>query len=221
MFNTSIRKRMKHRIFILIVIQLALLDCNKVFSQILNDKIADTSFVNLKDYSSEFIYDMKYATQDNFLKSQVYECAECYLRFSTVKALIAANASFQELGFRLKIFDCYRPLSIQKKMWAIAPNPAYVANPARGSIHNRGGAVDVTLVQLDGTPLDFGTDFDFFGVESAHSFKNLPKSVKQNRKLLKKVMEKNGFKAMASEWWHYNFVGALNEPVSNFTWQCN
>lgn len=182
--------------------------------------VNDSVFVNLKEYSSEFIYDMKYATEDNFLKAKVYDCAECYLRLKTVKALIAANADFQKLGYKIKIFDCYRPLSIQKRMWDIVPNPEYVANPAKGSIHNRGGAVDITLVDKNGNELDFGTAFDHFGVEAGHDYTKLPKKVRNNRKLLKKIMVQNGFRAFKSEWWHYDFAGALGDKVSNFNWVC-
>ena len=137
--------------------------------------INDTAFVNLKDFSKDFVYDMKYATDDNFLKSKVYDCAECYLRYKTVKALILANQRFMEKGFKIKLFDCYRPLDIQKRMWAIVPDPQYVANPKKGSIHNRGGAVDITLVDFDGKELDMGTKFDYFGIEASHNYSNFSK----------------------------------------------
>jgi D-alanyl-D-alanine dipeptidase len=191
------------------------------FGQDTHEKITDSTFVNLRSYSSAFLYDMKYATEDNFLKEKVYDCAECYLRLKTVKALIAANTSFEKLGYTIKIFDCYRPLSIQKKMWAIVPNPSYVANPAKGSIHNRGGAVDITLVDDNGVDVDFGTDFDFFGKEASHLYKKVNRSIRSNRILLREVMEKNGFKALESEWWHYDFSGALGDKISNFNWECN
>lgn len=117
------------------------------------ESISDTTFVNLKDYSADFVYDMKYATEDNFLKAKVYDCAECFLRFKTVKALVKANTKFIKKGYHIKIYDCYRPLDIQKRMWKIVSNPEYVADPAKGSIHNRGGAVDITLVDADGKEL--------------------------------------------------------------------
>jgi D-alanyl-D-alanine dipeptidase len=194
---------------------------NTTFGQDFETKIHDSTFVNLKQYSNDFVYDMKYATEDNFLKAKVYDCAECYLRYKTVKALIDANQSFQKLGYTIKIFDCYRPLSIQEKMWKIVPNPKYVANPAKGSIHNRGGAVDIGLVDANGVNVDFGTSFDFFGIEASHSYKFLDKKIKKNRKFLKKIMEQNGFKALASEWWHYDFSRALGDKVSDFKWDCN
>lgn len=183
--------------------------------------IADTTFVNLANYSKDFVYDMKYATADNFLKAKVYDCAECYLRLKTVKALIDANAKFIEKGYRIKLFDCYRPLDIQKKMWAIVSNPSYVANPAKGSIHNRGGAVDITLVDSQGKELDMGTPFDFFGIEASHNYQNVSKAIKTNRKLLKKIMIKNGFNSFDSEWWHYNLQSGLNDKVANAKWDCD
>ncbi|MEL1253513.1 M15 family metallopeptidase [Flavobacterium sp. DGU38] len=183
--------------------------------------IADTTFVNLKDYSSDFIYDMKYATEDNFLKAKVYDCAECLLRLKTVKALIAANNDFMKKGFRIKIYDCYRPLSIQKKMWEIVSNPEYVADPKKGSIHNRGGAVDISIVDSNGKEANMGTPFDFFGIKASHNYVQLPKSVLSNRKFLKKIMIKNGFNSFDSEWWHYNLKTGLKDKVSNQKWNCD
>jgi D-alanyl-D-alanine dipeptidase len=184
-------------------------------------KISDTTFVNLKEYSSDFILDMKYATEDNFLKTKVYDCGSCNLRLKTVTALIEANKAFQKKGYKIKIFDCYRPLEVQKKMWDIVPNANYVANPTRGSIHNRGGAVDITLVDESGNELDMGTKFDFFGPESSHDNKNLPKEVLRNRKLLKKIMTRNDFESFDSEWWHYNLIGSKKDKLSNFKWKCD
>jgi len=183
-------------------------------------EINDTTFVNLKDFSQDFVYDMKYATDDNFLKSKVYDCAECYLRYKTVKALILANKRFMKKGFKIKLFDCYRPLDIQKRMWAIVSNPEYVANPAKGSIHNRGGAVDITLVDFEGKELDMGTSFDFFGKEASHNFAGFSKEILNNRSLLKKIMSKERFNSFDSEWWHYNLKTGLNDKVSNFKWEC-
>ncbi|WP_269239734.1 D-alanyl-D-alanine dipeptidase [Flavobacterium limnophilum] len=183
--------------------------------------VNDTTFVNIKDYSPDFVYDMKYATSDNFLKAKVYDCAECFLRLKTVKAIIKANAVFMKKGYKIKFFDCYRPLDIQKKMWKIVSNPSYVADPAKGSIHNRGGAVDITLVDSNGAALDMGTSFDHFGIEASHNYSNLSKKVKKNRALLKKVMIENGFNSFDSEWWHYNLKSALTDKVSNVKWKCD
>ena len=203
---------------------LSLFSCKSqtVVADIKNETIInDTTFVNLKDYSKDFVYDMKYATSDNFLKAKVYDCAECFLRLKTVKALINANAEFMKKGYKIKIFDCYRPLDIQKRMWKIVPNPDYVANPSKGSIHNRGGAVDITLVDMNGKELDMGTAFDFFGIEAGHNYENLSTEIKSNRELLKAIMIQNGFNPINSEWWHYNLKSALNDSVSNTNWKCD
>lgn len=184
-------------------------------------KISDTSFVNLKEYSSDFVYDMKYATTDNFLKAKVYDCEACYLRLKTVRALIVANKEFIKKGYKIKIFDCYRPLDIQRKMWSIVPNPSYVADPTKGSIHNRGGAVDITLINSFGEEVNMGTDFDHFGIEASHNFKHLSEEIKNNRKLLKSIMTKNGFNFFESEWWHYNFKLALGDKIANTKWKCD
>ena len=183
--------------------------------------INDSTFVNIKDLSSNFIFDMKYATNDNFLKETVYECDECYLRYITVNKLIEANNDFLKLGYCIKFFDCYRPIDVQKKMWKIVSNPIYVADPSKGSIHNRGAAVDITIVDKNGNELDMGTKFDFFGEEASHNYKKLPKKVLKNRKLLKEVMLKNHFKSFDSEWWHYNLENSSSFPLSNFKWNCN
>ena len=182
--------------------------------------LADSTFVRLADFSDEFVYDMRYATENNFLKAKVYDCAECYTRVKTAKALIKANKEFREKGFKIKFFDCYRPNSVQYKMWAIVPNPQYVANPVKGSIHNKGGAVDITLVTLDGEVLDMGTDFDFFGKRAYHDNLDLPEEILDNRKLLKETMEKHGFWSIRTEWWHYNLSSASNDKVADFKWNC-
>ena len=181
---------------------------------------SDSMFVDIKDIDPTILIDLKYATQDNFLKEAVYDCAKCYLRKSTAQALSDANKFFMERGYRIKVFDCYRPHDVQKKMWKIVPNPNYVANPASGSVHNRGGAVDLTLVDLNGDELDMGTPFDFFGPQAGHYYQNLPPQVKANRTLLRDGLRKYGFLQMITEWWHYNHLKALREKVSNFKWDC-
>lgn len=182
--------------------------------------LADTTFVRLADFSTDFSYEMRYATTNNFLKTKVYDCAECYTRVKTAKALLAANAEFMAKGFRIKFFDCYRPHSVQYKMWDVVPNPQYVADPRKGSIHNKGGAVDITLEDLAGNELDMGTDFDFFGKRAHHDYLNLSDQILENRELLKETMEKHGFWSIRTEWWHYNLRIGSNDKVSNFKWPC-
>lgn len=195
----------------------------QIYAQVNEEKklVSDTTFVKVSDYSNQLVFDLKYATADNFLGEKVYNCGECYLRYKTLKALLVAQAKLKSKGYRFKLFDCYRPLSVQQKMWALVSDPAYVADPAKGSMHNRGGAVDLTLVDKSGNELDFGTPFDFFGEQASHSYTELPKDVLKNRTYLKKVMSESGFTLFPSEWWHYNIEGGEEFPVANFSWPCN
>ena len=186
----------------------------------INQEKDDNTFVNLKNYSRDFVFDMKYATADNFLKEQVYPCDECFLRVKTIKALLHANQAFIAKGYRIKLYDCYRPLAIQKKMWKIVPNPTYVANPKKGSIHNKGGAVDITLVDSLGVELNMGTGFDFFGPEAGHNYTDLSAEILANRQLLKSIMLQYNFKSFDSEWWHYNLNNSATDEVSNLKWRC-
>ena len=184
------------------------------------ESLPDTTFIRLADYSADFSFDLRYATDNNFMKAQVYECPECYTRVKTARALIAANRDFMAQGVRIRFFDCYRPNSVQYKMWEIVPNPQYVANPDKGSIHNKGGAVDITLETLQGEPLDMGTDFDFFGKRAYHDNMDLPEPILSNRRLLKETMEAHGFWSIRTEWWHYNLRASTNDRVADFKWPC-
>lgn len=186
----------------------------------INKETDDYAFVNLKNYSNDFVFDMKYATPDNFLKEKVYPCGECFLRVKTIKSLIEANKAFIDKGYKIKLYDCYRPRAIQKQMWKIVPNPTYVANPKKGSIHNKGGAVDITLVDSLGIELNMGTKFDFFGEEASHNYSNLSKDILDNRKFLKEIMLQHNFKSFDSEWWHYNLTNSSADKVSNQKWRC-
>ena len=177
-------------------------------------------FIRLEDIDNTFVYDMRYATANNFIKKQVYECDKCIIRKEVAESLIKANNFFKSKGYRIKFFDCYRPLDVQRQMWEVFPNPKYVANPAYGSIHNRGGAVDITLVDENGNELNMGTDFDHFGEEAHHAYQQLDAKVMENRRLLKSGMEAAGFVAIRTEWWHYNFGSAKKYEVSNFKVEC-
>ncbi len=207
---------------------LTLVSCKSTYldskkSKVLLDitkEVDSNAYVNLKNYSNDFVFDMKYATNDNFLKEKVYPCAECFLRVKTVKSLLEANKTFLQQGFRIKLYDCYRPKAIQKKMFQLVPDANFVADPKKGSIHNRGGAVDISLVDSLGVEVNMGTKFDFFGKEASHNYQNLSDEILANRKFLKEIMLQNNFKIFESEWWHYNLNGSNNDEVSNRKWRC-
>lgn len=195
-------------------------DTSSKSKTILKNTVNDTTFVNIKSISNNFVLDLKYATTNNFLHKKVYNCPDCYLRYQTAQALNRANIDFIKQGFKIKLFDCYRPLDVQKKMWQILPGTNYVANPAKGSKHNKGAAVDLTLVDALGNELNMGTGFDFFGPEAHHTFTNHSKEVLRNRKILKETLEKYNFKSIYNEWWHYEYIPQRQAKVSNFKWKC-
>ena len=117
----------------------------------------DIAFVN-----PSIIVDMKYASIDNFVKSKMYDCSRCFLRPKVANAVLKAQKILNKKGLGLKLFDCYRPHPVQEKLWEKVPNAAYVTPPEKGSMHNRGCAVDVTIVDQNGMELEMGTAFDFF-----------------------------------------------------------
>ena len=174
-------------------------------------------FVDIQKMNPSIILDIRYATNNNFLHRPVYKQARCFLVKEAAFKLNEVQKELQTLGLGLKIFDGYRPLSVQKKMWKIMPDARYVANPAKGSRHNRGCAVDLTLVDSTGHELPMPTEFDNFTKRAHHNYMKLPANIRLNRWILKTVMEKHGFKPISSEWWHYDMVGWKKYPVMDFS----
>jgi len=181
-----------------------------------------TSLVNIKELIDSAIVEIPYATPNNFIKQKVYPCSQCLLRYETAKAIKTANDTFATYGYRIKFLDCYRPISVQRKMWEIMPNPAYVANPSgNGSMHNRGVAIDLTLIDASGNELNMGTEFDYFGKEAAPTYPNLPADVLQNRQFLIQKLNSCGFQGINSEWWHYFYSPNMDLPLVKIEFRCN
>lgn len=152
--------------------------------------------------------DIRYATTDNFMKAQLYPVARAYLRAPAAKALVAVQQELAPQGIGIRVFDGYRPYRVTKAMWEPIRNPDYVADPAKGSRHNRGAAVDLTLVDLrTGAELAMPTGYDDFTPRAHHDFTDLPPDQLRNRALLRDVMIRHGFEPLPSEWWHYDFKG--------------
>ncbi len=194
---------------------------NRHISDTSSSAFNDSDLVNITLFSDKFTLYIRYATKDNFLDTILYPCAKCLLRFEVVKDLLKAEADFEKDGYRIKIYDCYRPLWVQKLMWKKLPVPGLVANPATGSRHNRGSAVDISLVDASGKELDFGTAHDDFSEKAKTFYSELPDTVKKNRIYLRKVMENNNFKGINSEWWHFSHNCGTKYPVSNKNFDCD
>lgn len=148
---------------------------------------------------------MRYATEDNFLHRAVYpKGARCLLRRSVAKRLAAAARWLAPKGYRLRVWDCYRPHSVQEAMWKLVPKPGYVANPKTGSNHNRGTAVDLTLITQDGGEVEMPTGFDSFTPQAHQDDTSSSPAARAHRDLLHRAMRQAGFYAINHEWWHYN-----------------
>jgi D-alanyl-D-alanine dipeptidase len=163
---------------------------------------------------------MRYATENNFVQTVLYDCPRCYLNKTVAEKLVLVHQSLQLQGYGIKLYDCYRPLPVQEKLWEIMPNASYVTPPSKGSMHNRGLAVDLTVVDRNGNELDMGTDFDFFGKRAHQDHVDLPAHIFDNRKRLRSTMEAHGFKAIRTEWWHYSFY-IPGQEVADWKWDCN
>ncbi len=166
------------------------------------------------------VVDIRYASENNFTKKQIYDCPRCFFRKEVGEKILAVHLDLKErYGFGIKLFDCYRPSPYQYRLWEVMPDPNYVTPPKKGSIHSRGMAVDLTIVDKSGKELDMGTPFDYFGKEAHTDYIELPDQVLKNRQLLKKIMEIHGFKGIRTEWWHYSYRG-LKGNVDKWIWSC-
>jgi D-alanyl-D-alanine dipeptidase len=160
--------------------------------------------VDIKEINPRIIVDIKYATEDNFTKKRLYESNKCFLRRSTASKLDTVQRKLEGMNLGLKVWDCYRPFAVQQILWSILPDERYVANPQKGSRHNRASAVDVTLVDLQGKELQMPTGFDDFSPRAHRHYEDLPEGVIRNRTLLEVLMKRAGFIPLPEEWWHYD-----------------
>jgi D-alanyl-D-alanine dipeptidase len=175
--------------------------------------------VDIQTINPRIVLDIRYATQNNFLKEKVYPAPRCFVLQSVGQKLDSIQVKLESQGLGLKIFDGYRPFSVTKLMWEILPDERYVANPKNGSRHNRGAAVDVSLVDSTGVELDMPTDFDDFSETAAQDYMDLSPVQIRNRELLRSIMGRYGFQRIKSEWWHYDFKNYENFSILDYTFE--
>jgi D-alanyl-D-alanine dipeptidase len=174
--------------------------------QVKND--STKKMVELKSLILGIVYDLRYATINNFMRRLMYTAGTntTFLRLPAVKALQKVQQELSAIGLGLKIFDAYRPYAVTVKFWELVKDERYVAHPKNGSGHNRGVAVDLTIIDIKtGKETNMGTGFDNFSDTAHHSFTNISQGILKNRSLLKTLMEKYGFRAYNEEWWHYSW----------------
>ena len=168
---------------------------------------AQPGLVDVGELDPDLVLDMRYARADNFLGRAVYDEARCLLVPDAARRLLEAERALRAQGYRLVVWDCYRPLSVQREMWTILPNPTYVADPAKGSRHNRGAAVDVGLLRIDGSVVPLPTAHDDFSPLAHRDATDLPADAIASRERLERAMVGAGWIPLPSEWWHFDAKG--------------
>ena len=161
--------------------------------------------VRVQDMDPSIILDLRYATENNFTRKKIYPVSVCALRKETAQKLAAANAEFKKGGYRIKIWDAYRPPYVQKIFWDLVHDDRYVADPHKGgSKHNRGGAVDLTLVDSTGQEIEMPSGFDDFSEKASPNNPSMSAQARKNVDYLSQVMVKHGFVPYEHEWWHFD-----------------
>lgn len=177
---------------------------NKGSKEKITWKVNSDKLIDITKLSDEFEIEIKYATENNLTGKKIYPIDLCALQEDTAWKLIAANKDFLKMGYRIKIWDGYRPYAVQKIFWSIMPDDRFIANPfTGGSIHSSGNAVDITLVDSNGIELEMPTEFDNFTEKATRDSKEMSNAAAKNLKVLTEVMIKHGFRTIDSEWWHY------------------
>jgi zinc D-Ala-D-Ala dipeptidase len=183
-------------------------------------KDSSKQLVDLSKIIPTIQLDIKYATVDNFMGRTMYSQAKAFLALPAAQALKVAQQQLNRLGYGLKIYDAYRPYSITVDFYEKVKDTVFVASAYKGSRHNRGCALDLTIINLKtGKELLMPTPFDDFSPKAHTNYRNLPSNVIKNRELLKSVMTQNGFDIYADEWWHYDFKNWRNHLIIDISFE--
>ncbi len=165
----------------------------------------DTDFVRVKDYIPDIEVLLIYATDQNFTGEIIYPFTEAYLRYGTVKKLAAAQEALKQQGYRIMIWDAFRPVSAQFVLWDVVPDPRYVADPRTGySSHSRGNTIDLTIVTLSGDEVEMPTGFDDFSYLADRDYSDCSDIAASHAIMLEDIMMDAGFEPYSGEWWHFS-----------------
>lgn len=165
---------------------------------------SDQDFVRILDYIPDAVIDLRYATENNFTGQIIYDFSDPWLRYGTVKKLMNVQSKLAESGYKLKIWDAFRPTAAQFRLWEVCPDSTYVANPHNGfSSHSRGNTIDITIVYSNGTEVLMPTGFDDFSKLADRDFSDCIKEAAENAAYLEEIMAEYGFSGYYGEWWHY------------------
>ena len=165
------------------------------------------NFIKVNQNQLDVDIDLRYASKNNFTGNKIYFSESCFLHKIAYEHLCKAVDIAKKIGFKIKIFDAYRPTYVQKKLWEILPDPNFIAPPKKGSPHSRGAAIDLTLLK-NGREVDMGTEFDEFSKLSYHGSLDSSKTAYHNRLILLGIMTDSGWDFYRNEWWHYQLFNS-------------
>lgn len=176
--------------------------------------------IDLEKFIPGIVLDIRYATTNNFTGEKIYNLAKAYARKPVAEVVKRAQAELAKQGLGIKIFDAYRPYSATVKFYEVYKDTTYVASPYKGSRHNRGCAIDMTIINLKtGEKLQMPTGYDSFKKEAWPSTPVSDPVIRKNRQLIIDTMQKQGFKVNGSEWWHFDFIGWKNYEVMDIDFE--
>lgn len=179
------------------------------------------NLVEVQSVNPNIRIELLYATNKNFTGKQIYPVEKCYLIKEVAEALDGVQKELEKQDLGLKIWDGYRPISAQWKLWNVVSDERYVSDPRKNGRHTRGTAVDLTIVRLsDGKELEMPTGFDDFSQKAWRTYQDLPENVKKNRLLLQQVMERHDFIGLKTEWWHFDWRGWENYKKLDIDLEC-
>ncbi len=222
---------MKYLLTLLLFLQLPMLQAqeNPYGLQIINSTSAyrksvkenpNNELVDIKKAVPGVVLDIRYATKNNFMKQVMYPAAKAYARKPVVEQLRKIQAELKKMGYGLKIYDAYRPYAITLAFYQKASDKNFVAHPKSGSRHNRGCAVDLSIIYLKtGKDVPMPTPYDSFSKAAAADYQELDPTIKKNRDFLIGIMQKHGFQVMYNEWWHYDFKGWAQYDLMDIPFQ--
>lgn len=177
-------------------------------------------FADLEKVNPNIILDIRYATKDNFTGKQWYNLPKCFLRVSVAEKVNRIQQKIEKQGLSLKVFDGYRPHFVTQAFWDLIEDKRYVANPIVGSKHNRGAAIDLTIVDKEsGQEWEMPTAFDSLEKKAHRDYFDLPAHVIENRTFLENIMLEEKFEPLPHEWWHFNDCNWELYPLENVSFE--
>jgi zinc D-Ala-D-Ala dipeptidase len=176
------------------------------------------NLIEITEQEFDVLLDLRYASANNVCAQKLYNQANCFLAKDAITPLKKAISLAKNLGYKLKIWDCYRPIEVQKFMYdkfpSSDPEGGFISNPQTGAIpHCRGVAIDLTLCDLSGKEIEMGTDFDDFSKAASHFYHEISDEAKKNRLILLGIMTLAGFDFYNAEWWHYQLFNARQYDI--------